>query len=168
MALYRRWAPVAWSEMVASLPAEADSPEVDELAEEEFRRRLAGALTRLVQLRVRAGEDQDEAPQSRALIDWCRWYARSERWARVRSHRAWGALAPGDGLAATRLRVAIRAEVLTQIGAADLAHLGQRRLAQLCELYGVGQRVRVSHGGTHAVELDPEWVAELLAPEGST
>jgi hypothetical protein len=133
---------------------------VDEIAEEEFRRRLGCALTRLVQLRVKEGTDDEEKPQSRGLIDWCLWYAMKSgtNWKRVRSHRAWGCLREGDGTARERLRVAIWAEVLTQIGAADLAPLGQRQLAAKCELYRVGQRIRVSHGGTHAVELAAEWV----------
>ncbi len=60
--------------------------------------------------------------------------------------------------------MALRAELFGQLpGLADLAQMSQRRLTELCELYGVGVRCRVSGGDARAVALTGEYLNGLAA-----
>jgi putative DNA primase/helicase len=172
--VYREWAPVAWADMLMLLRDESDAEEIDPGAEEHFRRLLADALTRhMVTLAVghrdnseRRPGREDDGPQreARTLLDWCARFARPGGWAKVRSYGVWCRRDEGG-----RLRVAVRYELLRQMGVRDLEDLGQDRLADLAERYGCGQRCRAGRGGQRALELSPEWLAALLEnPTDST
>jgi hypothetical protein len=169
--LYREWAPVAWAELLAQTPDEPEAPAVETTAEADFRR-LAGALTRLATLgrhgesarRPGRGHDHDDTDREcRSILHWCMLFARPGAWAQVRSYYVWCRQEGDTGDRHASLRVAIRPDLLGQLGLRDLAEMGQRRLADLCAHYGLGRRVRVGHGGAWAIELAPSWLAELLA-----
>jgi hypothetical protein len=163
----RTWGQVAWADLLGELPAEPAAAEADAAAGEEFQRKLSAALTEQLPLRVdrrnKKGEPEEKERELRAVIDWCYQLAKEGDWASVRSWRVWCRLAPGEGTRMARLRVAFHVELITQVKARDLAALKQRELASLCELYDLGRRVRVGHGGRWAVELSPDYVADLLA-----
>jgi hypothetical protein len=174
----RDWSPVAWADLLRETPDEPEA-EIDDAAEQDFRRRLAEALTRIVTLArhregARATAPRDGAAQrepepereARSIIHWCNLFARAGPWAQVRSYFVWCRLVVSDPRQPPSLRVAIRPELLGQLGLRDLADLGQDRLADLCERYAVGQRCRAGRGGQRAIELDPTWLAGLLeAPQ---
>jgi hypothetical protein len=162
--IYRDWALVAWADLLAATPDEPEAPEVDTSAEQDFRRRLAGALTRIVSLScatpaTRAGEGRqdDDRREARSILHWCLRFARPGPWASVRSYYVWSRLEGDTPDPYVALRVAIRPELLGQLGLRDLEDLGQERLADLCERYAVGTRCRAGKGGQRAIALDPEW-----------
>lgn len=156
---YRTWLPVAWGDLAAGLPEEADAAEVVEPAAEEFRGRLSAALLAMVALTYhydRSESDRTEV-QRRPVVEWARLFARPGRWESVRGYRIWSRR---DG---ETVRIAIRAELLGQLHARDLAGLSQRRLSDLCVLYGLGRPCHVAGGGRRATELSPNYLADLLA-----
>jgi hypothetical protein len=161
--VYRDWAPVAWADLLAELPDEPAAEEVDGTAEEQFRRRLSAALTRIITLASHrqdtSGEQEREA---RSILHWCLSFARRGGWAQIRSFYVWCRLDCDSADRHAALRVAIRPELLGQLGLRELAEIGQNRLADLCERYGVGRRCRVGRGGQRAIELSPEWLQGLL------
>jgi hypothetical protein len=170
--LYRDWSPVAWGELLRTLPDETDDGEIEPTAEEDFGGRLAAALKRQIRLEVpdrrpQAGSQQPrpDRPELRSLLHWCTLFARAGPWRQIRSYDIWCRL-EGDPRAVDRyacLRIAIRPELLRQLGLTDLAELGQRRLAERCEHYGYGARCRVGGPrGGRAIELDPVWLLDLL------
>jgi hypothetical protein len=169
--VYRDYAPVAWGDLLGQTPDEPEAEEVEPSAELDFRRRLSAALTRIITLgrndpeAGRRGEDGPDR-EARSILDWCRLFAKPGGWAKVRSYYVWCRLErPGTDRDAD-LRVAIRPELLGQLGLRDLEGLGQDRLADLAERYGVGCRCRAGRGGQRAIELDPEWLRGLLEAPG--
>jgi hypothetical protein len=160
--VYRDWFPVAWADLLAGLPDEPEAEEVEASAEEDFRRRLAGALTGIVTLGFKHDGASEPDREARSILHWCLLFARPGRWAQVRSYFVWCRL-EGDGSDRHEsMRVAIRADLLGQLGMRDLAEMGQDRLADLAERYGVGRRCRAGRGGKHAIALEPAWVCDLL------
>jgi hypothetical protein len=170
--LYKDYAPVAWADLLRQVPDEPEAAEIDQGAEQDFRRRLSAALTRLVTLSCGAGRhgspenDTEDQRQARSILEWCWKFAKPGPWKSVRSYYVWSRWA-GTG-ADKSFRVAIRPELMAQLGLRDLAQLGQDRLADLCERYGVGRRCRAGRGGQRAIELDPDWLLELLEGPGPT
>ncbi|HJT78827.1 MAG TPA: hypothetical protein VJ739_16600, partial [Gemmataceae bacterium] len=128
-------------------------------------RRLSQALTRQVTL-ARCANDKDAAQQQqehRSIVHWCLRFARAGNWAQIRSYYVWCRL---EGTGPDGLRVAIRHELLGQLGLRDLQEMGPGRLADLCERYGVGRRCRAGRGGQRAIELDTAWLQGLLEAPG--
>jgi hypothetical protein len=169
---FRDEGPWAWGKVLRLVPDEPTAPAVDPTAEEDFRRRLSGALTRLVQLGVPrnvagGGKAKKEVQkETRSVLDWCLRFAKVGSWAKLRSWYVWFRLAGNSPDRHAELRIAIRAELLGQLGLRDLEALGQDRLADLCERYQVGRRCRAGQGGQRAIELEPDWFRGLLEPPG--
>jgi hypothetical protein len=154
---FKNWLPVAWADLAAGLPEEAESPEIVEPARDEFVRGLTAALVTMVPLSYRHADGVPEDVQRRPVIEWARMFATSQKWVSVRGYRIW---ARKDG---GQLRVAIRTELLGQVHARALDGLSQKRLSELCVLYGVGQPCHVKGGQARATELTGEFLADLLA-----
>lgn len=158
-AFFRVWSAVAWNDLLRGLPDEEEAGEIDRVAGEEFCTELARAMKRQVTLGV-VSQKGDERRELRSLIGWCQVFAKGNLWGSVRNYQCWMRLAPGTG----QLAVAIRVELFSQIGCPEpLGSMTYRRFAALCEQYGVGRRIKVSGGEERAVELTPEFVADLLS-----
>ena len=155
--IYRQWAPMAWSDLIASLPDEADSPEIAESASEQFQAAVADAMMTVESFsyKHRSGTGDRESIQRRSLIDWCRLFAKPGRWQSIRSLSLWCRLDKTD-----HLQVAIHHRLFGQIRRGNLAPSTHRRFVQLCELYSVGKAGRTSRA--RFVELSPEFIADLL------
>ena len=156
---FRTWMPVAWADVAATLPEESESAEVVEPAREEFVRGLTAALVTMVPLAYRHTKDGQEVEevQRRPVVEWAKMFARTPRWESVRGYRIW---ARKEG---SLLRVALRVELLGQVHARALDGLSQKRLSELCVLYGVGMPCHVQGGQARATELTGEFLADLLA-----
>jgi hypothetical protein len=158
------WARSAWVDMLSSLPEEDQDDEVNELAREEFRAKVAAALHRLESFGYRhreRGEEREEV-QRRSLVSWCQLWAKVGPWQGIRSLQLWACLDPGDG----RLRIALRKELFATLpGHSELARLSTKRFTVLAEKYDVGIRIGKVKG-QRGVELTPEFIAELLAQPG--
>src|SRR5262249_48248866 len=102
------------------------------------------------------GQDTDDT-QRRSLINWCQLFAKPGKWKSVRSLALWTRL-DEDG----RLRVAIHKNLFGQIRRAAPCE-SHRRFAALAERYDVGTLADGRPGGSRAVDIDPSFVAELLA-----
>jgi hypothetical protein len=148
---YRDWARSAWQQMLKDLLEEAQVPDVVTTAEEEFRRTVANALHEQVTL---GRDDEDKPPRRESLIDWCCAFAKPGRWRSIRSYLIWCRRGGNNAV-----EVAVRVELFNQVRARELATLGHRKFAALCELYCVGSADRA--GGQRAVVLTPEFLAEL-------
>jgi putative DNA primase/helicase len=167
---FRTWAPVAWRDLLDALPDEENTGEISAPAMEEFRAKLAGALLTFVALAYthRGGEGDQVGPersevQRRPLLEWARLFAKAGSWRDVRNYRIWSRL----DVEQNRLRVALRCELFHQLHVFDLAKMSQKHFTEACRLYGLGTPVRVRGGNCRAVELTPEFLADLLAtPEG--
>jgi hypothetical protein len=165
--VYREWAPVAWADLLCATTEEPETAEIDPGAEEDFRRRLAGALTRIVTLSCHNGaDDEEDHREARSILHWCLQFARPGAWASVRSYYVWCRMQEDGGDRHNSLRVAIRPELLGQLGLRELEALGQYQLTQLAERYGVGCRCRAGRGGQRAIALDPDYVRGLLEGPG--
>ena len=105
--------------------------------------------------------------ERRPLIAWARQFAKAKQWGDVRGHRCWSRLQE-SATAKPQLRVALRVELFHQLHLADLAKFSQEEFRNLCELYGVGIRCKVRGGNTRAVELTPEFIADLEAQPEET
>jgi hypothetical protein len=166
----------AWGKVLRLVPDEPTAPTVDPTAEQHFRNQIAKALTRLVQLGVprqaaggrRSGKKARKVLQTetRSVLDWCLMFAKAGPWAQLRSWFVWCRLEGSGADRAKDLRVAIRYELLGQLGLKDLEALGQDGLAEMCERYQVGRRCRAGQGGQRAIELEPDWFLGLLEPPG--
>src|SRR5262249_22168095 len=94
--LFRAWAPSAWRDLLMDLPDEEQASEISDAAREEFRARLAGALSVQIALAYiynKRGADRTEV-ERRSLIAWCQRFARSGRWENIRSYCIWTRLVP--------------------------------------------------------------------------
>lgn len=176
--VWRQHLGVAWADMLAALPDEAATAEVDGAAGDELRRQLAALLGRIVSIGRRVVDGRDADVQARSLLGCCLAWAAPGRWERVRDYWLWcrldgdEPLPTGDTTAEARaalqaerrrrLRVALRVELAGQVGVRPLADWPARRLTELCEHYGIGRRVRVGRTRRHLVELTQEYLADLL------
>jgi putative DNA primase/helicase len=156
---YRNWAPIAWQDLLDSLPDEQDAPEIAGSAREQFRETVANALLTMQHFQVqhRGPDRTDHAEvQRRSLIAWCVLWAKPGKWASVRTLRLWCRRdAHGD------LHVAMHQSLFGQIN--RTAPWSHRRFVQLCELYEIGTSAPERPGGWRAVELTSEFIADLLA-----
>jgi hypothetical protein len=154
-AFFKKWAPTAWANLLAGLGEEGTDAEIIEPAEEEFQAQVAAVLHRIVSIGY--VKDKDTHVEQRSLLDWCVLFAKTGRWARVRSFLLWCRLASEAG----PLCVALRVGLFGQVPSGPLAKIGQRLFARRAEMYGIGQECRA--GGSRAVELTQAFLAELLA-----
>jgi hypothetical protein len=164
-AFFRTWAPSAWKDMIEKLPDEEAAEVLVDLAEEEFRDRVAAALLTHVNLgkhydgKDRSGEGTET--QRRTLIDWCRIFAKGGKWADIRGYQVWCRREQGSN----KLQVAVRKGLFGQLqGFADMAKLSATKLTQLMERYRIGQggnenRVK----GARAIVLTDDFLAHLEA-----
>jgi hypothetical protein len=161
-ALFRTWTGTAWADLIASLPEEADSAEVAPDAGEEFRGLVAGALHQIVALGHTHRERGETTAERRSLVDWANLFAKLGPWQRVRSYLLWSRLGPSAG-GQPHLCLALRVELFRQLGGGKLASLTQRKFADMAALYGVGSVSESCRpGGQRAVELCPDFIADLL------
>jgi hypothetical protein len=157
---FKTWAGTAWADLIDSLPDESDSAEVAPDAGEEFRGLVAGALHQIVALGHVHHERGETTAERRSLVDWAHLFAKAGRWERVRSYQLWCRLEiDGDR---RRLCLCLRVELFRQLGGGKLAYMTQRQFADLARLYGVGAADECRPGGRCAVELAPEFVADLV------
>ncbi len=157
---FRNWAPVAWRDILDTLPDEQEGAEIDATAGEEFRGRVRDAFFSHVTIGERLDRSEVTETQRRSLIGWCRLWAKPGPWRPVRDYLCWIRKAAGGP--AGGLRVAVRAELFGQAGrGSELAKLGQNSFTRLAERYGVGVAQKAC--GSRCVELDPEFLASLLA-----
>jgi putative DNA primase/helicase len=159
-AFFRRWAPTAWADLAGSLKDEAEAGEIGDHAAEEFKGRLTGALLTLVSLGVPTRgrqTDPEHEVQRRSLLDWAALWAKTGPWRRIRSYQLW---CRRDEVG--HLALCVRAEFFGQLPGCSLAGLG-KRFAILARQYGLALPERARPQGCEAVELAPDYVAELLA-----
>jgi hypothetical protein len=153
---YRQWAPMAWADLLGSLPDEADSPEITETAAEQFRAVVANAMMHIEALahRHQTGKEERVEVQRRSLIEWCRLFAKHGPWQSIRSLELWCRL-DNQG----HLQVAMHQRLFGQIHRGHGAPSTHRRFVDLCQLYGVGVAGRTSR--SRFVELSSEFIADL-------
>jgi hypothetical protein len=165
---FSSWARTAWADLLESLPEEdGTGGEIADMAQEEFRRHVAAAFHRIVSFgstykveRLRNGKKETEEQtrsENRSVIDWCDLWAKPGNWSRPRSLQVW---LRRD--ADRRLAIAFRIEFFGQIPGCPLTRYGQRRFADLARQYGVAKGGECRPGGGRALELTPEFIAELL------
>ncbi len=164
---FRRWAPVAWTDLLGELPEEENAPELAPDAGQEFRRRVASGLNTLVSMgnRIEDARGRTETEvERRSLLHWCQLWAKPGPWRQVRSFSCW--ICSEGPPPAGRLRIAIRCELFDQLHRGDpLSAIGAPKFTRLCGMYDVGGPLKA--GGERAVELSAEFLAELLAgPDG--
>jgi hypothetical protein len=148
------WAKSAWRDLLDTLPEEEEGEEVAELAGEEFRKAVAAALFTLITLQVTFEKDGEVRNERRTLLDWCRLFAKADRWGDVRSHQIWCRLVNGQ------LRIALRHELFGQLPkSGELAAMSPCKFARLCQRYEVGSSERAN--GQRVVELLPAFVESL-------
>jgi hypothetical protein len=160
---FRTWAPSSWVDMLDGLLDEEQAEEVSTSAREEFTGHVAAAMLRL-QSFGHFFEDEDVTRvENRSLIDWCSLWAKAGRWQGVRSLCLWTRREEGKGLS-----VAVNARLFGQIGYRELTGMPQERFADLSERYEVGKRLPRGQkaGGFRAIELLPNFIAELLSQPG--
>lgn len=155
--VFRNWSPLAWKDLMRSLPDEQESPEIAETAAEQFRGVVADALMTMEAFGYRHKNAEREETQRRSLVAWCNaWAVPSKKWASVRSLALW-CRRDEDG----QLRIALHQRLFGQIRRpAPWTH---RKFSSLAELYGIGKQAIDRPGGSRAVELDPAFIADLLA-----
>jgi hypothetical protein len=159
------WAPSAWKDLLDSLPHEETAELIVDMAEQEFRDRVAAALLTHVTLGKHydagARDDEGTETQRRTLIGWCSVFAKPGKWADVRGYQCWCRREGPDA----PVQVAIRKGLFGQLqGFTDLAKLSATKLTQLMERYQVGEggaenRVK----GPRSIVLTPDFLAYLLA-----
>jgi hypothetical protein len=160
---FRKWAPVAWGDLLTGLPDEDHAVLADGCeAACEFRRMVRDAL--LSEMTLANTVHGVTLVERRSLIEWCLRFARPGPWRSIRSRRVWCKLrARGDG--ESILTVALRAEVFAQVKAdRRLCVMGENTFARRCDRYGVGTSSRADRPhGLSAVVLADDLVADLTA-----
>lgn len=170
---WRSYLSVAWADLLASLPEESATEEVDAAAEAELRRHLASLLGRVVSIGRRVGDGRECDVQARSLLDCCLAWAVPGQWGRMRSYWIWSRQEGDEQLSSDRsiaveerrrrLRIALRVNLADQLGVRPLAEWRERKLSDLCEHYGIGKAVRLGKGRTHTVELARDFLDDLLS-----
>ena len=170
--VWRQHLGVAWADLLAALPEEAATPEVDAAAEDELRRQLAGLLGHVVSVGRRVGDGRETDVMAASLLDCCLRWAVPGAWGRIRSYWIWCRLDGSDPLPPDRhdaeaqrrlrLRVALRVELAGQLGCRPLAEWTATKLARLALHYGIGTVCRIGHDRASAVELSRDYIADLL------
>jgi hypothetical protein len=164
---FKKWAPVAWGDLLATLPDE-DGAELGDLAEpaEEFRRLVRAALLEQVTLGVTIGDKgsiKQEQFERRSFIEWCKKFAKPGPWRAVRSFKLFSKLKDHGG-GEIELKVAIQYEFLAQVRAdRRLTEMGATKFGRRARRYCVADDADDNRvHGERAVVLRPEFVSELL------
>jgi hypothetical protein len=149
------WCRSAWTDLLNELPAEEEGAEVAEVAEEDFRSKVAAALLTHVTLQVTFGKKDDEVRnERRTLLGWCERFAKVGVWGDIRGYQIWCRRDQEKG----PLRIAIRQELFGQLPRnGELAQLSHNKFGRLCARYGIG----VNRGkvvGKRVVELDAVFI----------
>jgi hypothetical protein len=165
-AQFRRWAPVAWGDLLESLPSE-DAADLGDLVEpaEELRRLVRAAMLSTLVLGETIGRDREPTrTERRSLIDWCYRFARPGPWRSIRSYRCWCRTVDRAG-GEIELRVAVRHELFAQLHAdRRLIEMGATKFARRAKRYGIGTSNRADRPhGLVAIVLDRELVSDLTA-----
>jgi hypothetical protein len=162
---FRKWAPVAWGDLLAELPDEETAElGADAQPAEEFRRLVREALLSEITLGDVIGRQGVVQTERRSLIGWCMKFARSGPWRSIRSKLCWCRLLLLEG-GELRLQVAIRHELFSQVAADPrLRKMGANRFTRLAQKYGVGacDRRNRPHGRSVVVLAD-DLIADLTA-----
>lgn len=162
---FKKWAPVAWGDLIGSLPDE-DAAELgaDAPAGEEFRRLVRDALFSQIVLGDVIGDSKVTQTERCSVIDWCYKFAKTGPWKSIRSYRCWCKLDDLGG-GEFKLKVAVRHELFAQLKADKrLSSMPANTFGRRAKRYGVGASSRDSRPeGQSAVVLADEFVAELLA-----
>jgi hypothetical protein len=169
-AFFRNWAPVAWRDMLDALPDEQTTAEISTPAKEEFRAKLAGALLTMVALAYshKGESDSDHSNaertdvQRRPLLLWARQFAKPKQWGDVRGYCIWSKHDLRESPLPPLLRVAVRTELFKQLHCVELSKMSQTHFTEACKMYGLGKQAKVRGGNARAVELAPEFLADLL------
>jgi hypothetical protein len=161
--LFWTLAPVAWREMLGPLGDEAgQSDGCSASAEERFRRQVARCLFAQATFTNKNPKTGQAEPERYTLLQWCRLWAKPGAWAPVRAALLWCRLDKGR-----RLRIALRSELFGQYGPPELADMPHKQFAKLAELYTVGLGGDSARpGGKRAVDLNPDFIAELQEGPG--
>jgi hypothetical protein len=158
---FREWAKTAWVDEWNAHPDEATGGEIVEPAREEFRALVRAGLLTMHTLSVGKLRSGDETNvQRKPLLHYARSFGTKVRWGDVRGLSIWAKRGPHSPDVP---RVAVRVEVFGQVGYHKFAGLSYTKFRDLCELYDVGIRCKVSGGDERAVELYPGFVADALA-----
>ncbi len=160
---FRKWAPVAWGDLLDGLPVEDDADEAGIVeAADDLRRMVRDAMLSEVVLGNVVGGATDV--ERRSLIGWCVRFARPGPWRSIRSKLCWVKFAElEDG--EVQLMVAIRQGVFAQLKAdRRLIALTENTFARRCERYGVGTSNRDNRPHGHsAVLLATDFLDDLTA-----
>lgn len=179
-AFFKKWAPVAWGDLLKTLPDEdhADLDALDDSAADEFRRLVREAMLTLVVLGETISKNTTVTQtERRSLIEFCFRFAKPGRWKSIRSYKCWcKTVVDGEEecvaesgeirtLPRIVLQVAIRHELFTQIKAdSRLREMGATKFTRRAARYGVGSASRDERPeAKSAVVLDPAFVADLIA-----
>lgn len=167
---FRKWAPVAWGDLLKDLPEEDVAPLGNEApAREQFRQLVREALftectlAQTITRTDRVGNEIKEThAERRSLVSWCRMWAEGGRWKDIRSKCIWVKLVDvGSGEPA--LSIAIRHELFAQLSAdRRLRELGPRRFTKLADRYDVGRDGDERPCGVRAIVLDRGFVDDLI------
>lgn len=158
--LFADWSRVAWQDLVASLPDEAEAAEVSAKAGDDFAAKVAQALHAHVALGVTRVETAGllmTRDERRPLIDWCldKQFCTPGRWTDVRGYCIWSRKET-DG----STRVAISPGLFAQVGPRELKDMKPKDLAGLCERYGIGRPWRIANA--RGAELAPPFLADHM------
>lgn len=163
--LFRKWAKVAWADLLELLPDE-DTAKLGKgtAAADEFKRLVRDVMLTQIVIGDIIGRNDVTRTERRSLIDWCQKWAKVGPWKSIRSYLCWCKydMLPGGELV---LRVAVRVGLFAQLrGDRLLCGLNQNSFARRAERYGVGVSDRDARPqGKAAVTLAADFVQELTA-----
>jgi hypothetical protein len=163
---FNKWGPVAWGDLVASLPTEDDAgPEGTALAADEFRRLMMAVLLSEFTLARKVKDERglvESRIEHRSAISWCLSFAKPGPWRSIRSKCLWcKAIAGAHGVLA--FKIAFRPGLLTQLKAdRRLTELRPSVFTDRAVRYGVATRGGADRPhGMRALILTDEFVADL-------
>src|SRR5205085_5918861 len=78
---FKNWASCAYTDLLNSLPREEDAGEVNQLAEEHFRARVAAVLHHPESIGYTYGEETKV--ERRSMIDWCGQFGKKPVWGSI-------------------------------------------------------------------------------------
>jgi hypothetical protein len=148
--------------MLGQLPDEGGEDGVAEPAAEEFRRRVAAVMFRIVTLSrvIKDAAGTEQIKEARSVIGWCRVFAKPGQWQPIRDYCAWSRQVGIEKV----LAVAIRVELAGQVGDGSFRGMFHRRLADLAVRYGVAVAAagECRPGGRRAIELSRNFIESLV------
>jgi hypothetical protein len=166
---FRKWAAVAWGDLLNSLPDE-DEADLGVLGcvREEFHRLVRDVMLTEVTLGevVKAGMSRADARIERnSLAGWCAKFAKPGPWRSIRGKLCWVREGvredePGE----VEIQIAIHQGLFGQMKAdRSLIRMTQPKFARRAKRYGLGESTRGERPcGHYAVVLDRKFVADLI------